>query len=87
MGRRRAARRARCSYCSQDGRLSASLAGAAASAGPVGMVAGAGAAGIGLGTLIAENTGVDEAIGDGLFDVLGPEPGLWLADNLPSWLQ
>ncbi|MGZ8470973.1 MAG: eCIS core domain-containing protein [Gemmatirosa sp.] len=66
---------------------SAGLASAAASLGPVGAVAGAGAAGIGIGTLIAENTGIDEAIGDGLFDVLGPEPGLWLADNLPSWLQ
>jgi Domain of unknown function (DUF4157) len=48
--------------------------------GPAAAVAGAGLAGYGLGSYIAEKTGVDEAIGDELFEVLGPGPGLWLAD-------
>lgn len=55
--------------------------GAGALATSAGAVLGAGAAGYGLGSLIAEHTGVDEAIGEGLFDVLGPGPGLWLADT------
>ena len=54
---------------------------AGAALGSAGAVLGAGLAGYGVGTLIAENTGIDEAIGEGLFDLLGPGPGLWLADT------
>ncbi len=56
------------------------LSGAAA-LGPAALVAAAGLGGLGIGSLIAEHTGIDEAIGDGLFDLLGPGPGLWLADT------
>lgn len=52
-----------------------------AALGPGALVAGAGLAGLGIGSAIAENTGVDEWMGDRLFDALGPEPGLWLADT------
>jgi len=64
-----------------EGGTAAGAAEGLASLGPVGAVMGAGLGGAALGTYIAENTGVDEAIGDTLFDVLGPEPGLWLADT------
>ncbi len=66
---------------------SAGLAEAAAATGPVGALLGAGAAGYALGNMIEEQTHVGTKAGDLAYDVLGPEPGLWLADHLPSWLQ
>lgn len=54
------------------------LASAAGFFGPVGS---AFSGGYSVGSLIAEHTQADEALGDGMFDVLGPGPGLWLADT------
>jgi len=64
----------------------ASLAGVEAIPG-VGEVAGALAGGMAIGNLIEKETGIGSKAGDLAFDVLGPKPGLWLADHLPSWLQ
>lgn len=50
-----------------------------AALGPAAAVAGAGLGGYALGSLIAENTGVDEAIGDWMFETLGPAPD-WMLD-------
>ena len=80
--------------------IAAGGAGSLATAG--GAVASAGLAGYGAGRLldngvdwigdqISGNEEADHSISGGLADaalsVLGPEPGLWLADRLPSWLQ
>jgi hypothetical protein len=54
------------------------LSGAAA-LGPAAAVAGAGLGGYALGSLIAENTGVDESIGDWMFETMGPAPD-WMLD-------
>ena len=54
------------------------LASAAGFLGPVGS---AFSGGYSAGSLIAEHTQADEAIGEGLYDLLGPGPGLWLADT------
>jgi hypothetical protein len=66
---------------------SAGLAEGAAALGPVGAVAGSFAGGMALGNLIEKYTGIGSKAGDVAYDVLGPKPGLWLADHLPSWLQ
>jgi hypothetical protein len=66
---------------------SAGLAEGAAALGPVGAVAGSFAGGMALGNFIEKYTGIGSKAGDVAYDVLGPKPGLWLADHLPSWLQ
>jgi hypothetical protein len=71
-------------------------------AGPVGAVAGAGLAGWETGKgldklsnyvgqqITGDKKGdysISGGIASGLMNTLGPQPGLWLADHLPSWMQ
>ena len=58
-----------------------------AETGPAGLVVGSGLAGYRIGQEIENQTHIGSRAGDAAYDVLGPDPGLWLADHLPSWLQ
>jgi hypothetical protein len=62
------------------------LSGAAA-LGPAAAVAGAGLAGLGAGTWLAENTGIDEAIGDGMYAASKPAYTQTLGWKLAEWFD
>ncbi len=74
-------------------------AGIGTAAVPAAAVLGSAALGYGAGRLLDNGVGqvsrmmggdgrsLSDRIGDGMFDALGPGPGLWLADHLPSWAQ
>lgn len=74
-------------------------AGVGAAAVPAAAVLSSAALGYGAGRLLDNGVGqvsrmmggdgrsLSDRMGDGLFNTLGPGPGLWLADHLPSWMQ